>query len=51
MIFSLVFDELGDLLNDPEIIAAGRAHADEVMDTYRRPEQELLYEYVHATAR
>ena len=26
MIFSLVFDELGDLLNDPEIIAAGRAH-------------------------
>ncbi|MCB0245333.1 MAG: AGE family epimerase/isomerase, partial [Anaerolineae bacterium] len=47
MIFSLVFDELGHLLNDPAIIAAGRAHADEVMDVYRRPERQLLYEYVH----
>ena len=47
MIFSLVFDELGHLLDDPAIIAAGRAHADEVMDVYRRPEQQLLYEYVH----
>ena len=47
MIFSLVFDELGRLLNDPAIIAAGRAHADEVMDVYRRPERQLLYEYVH----
>ncbi len=47
MIFSLVFDELGHLLNDPDIIAAGRVHADEVMDVYRRPERQLLYEYVH----
>ena len=47
MIFSLVFDELGHLLDDPAIIAAGRAHADEVMDVYRRPERQLLYEYVH----
>lgn len=46
MIFSLVFDELGDLLDDPQITAAGRAHADEVMDVYRRPERQLLYEYV-----
>jgi N-acylglucosamine 2-epimerase len=47
MIFALVFDELGQLLGDETIIAAGHAHADEVMEAFLRPEQRLLYEYVH----
>ncbi len=47
MIFSLVFTELGDLLNDPHILQAGLQHADEVMDVFLRSETGLLYEYVH----
>jgi N-acylglucosamine 2-epimerase len=47
MIFALVFDELGQLLGDQAIVAAGRAHADQVMDAFLRPDQRLLYEYVH----
>jgi N-acylglucosamine 2-epimerase len=47
MIFALVFDELGQLLDDDAIGAAGRAHADQVMDAFLRPERRLLYEYVH----
>jgi N-acylglucosamine 2-epimerase len=47
MIFSLVFTELGRLLNDPNIIQAGLYHAVEVMDAFRRPEKQLLYEFVN----
>lgn len=47
MIFSLVFNELGHYLNDPVIIEASLVYAAEVMDVYRRPDQKLLYEFVH----
>ena len=46
MVFALAFHELGLLLDDPGILAAGRHHADRVMDVFLRPEQRLLYEYV-----
>jgi N-acylglucosamine 2-epimerase len=45
MIFSLVFYELGEFLNDPDIMNAGELLADEVMDVYRRPESKRLYEF------
>jgi N-acylglucosamine 2-epimerase len=45
MIFSHVFDELGQLLNDEQIIAAGLAHAHEVMEVFLR-ENLLVYEFV-----
>ena len=45
MIFSSVFGELGDLTGDPEIVAASLHHAREVMDVYRRPERQMLYEF------
>jgi N-acylglucosamine 2-epimerase len=47
MIFSLVFHELGLLLNDEAILAAGKHHAEEVMSVFLQPDQQLLYEYVH----
>lgn len=47
MIFSLAFNELGHYLQDDDIIATSLEYADEVMDTYRRPEQQLLYELVN----
>ncbi|UCC54576.1 MAG: AGE family epimerase/isomerase, partial [Anaerolineaceae bacterium] len=47
MIFSLVFHELGLLLKDEAILAAGLHHAEEVMTAFLRPEQQLLYEYVY----
>lgn len=47
MIFSLVFHELGLLLNDAAILAAGKHHAEEVMTAFLQPDQHLLYEYVH----
>ena len=47
MIFSLVFHELGLLLNDESILAAGLHHAEEVMTAFLQPDQSLLYEYVH----
>lgn len=47
MIFSLVFNELGHYLADEAIIAASLDHANEVMAAFRRPEQKLLYEFVH----
>ena len=46
MIFSLVFHELGLLLNDEAILAAGLAHAEEVMTAFLRPEEGLVYEFV-----
>jgi N-acylglucosamine 2-epimerase len=47
MIFSHVFNELGQLLADDAILAASLQHAAEVMDVYRRPDHKLLYEFVH----
>lgn len=47
MIFSLVFHELGLLLNDEAILAAGHHHAEEVMTAFLQPDQPALYEYVH----
>ena len=47
MIFSLMFHELGLLLNDETILAAGKYHAEEVMTAFLQPDQQLLYEYVH----
>lgn len=46
MIFSLVFHELGLLLENEEILAAGLHHAEEVMGAFRQPDGDLLYEYV-----
>jgi len=45
MIFSLVFTELGELLNDSAILHAGLDHANQVMSVFLRPEQERLYEF------
>jgi len=47
MIFSLVFHELGLLLNDAAILAAGLQQAEEVMTAFLQPDQGLVYEYVH----
>lgn len=47
MIFSLVFHELGLLLNDEAILAAGKHHAEEVMTAFLKPDQKMLYEYVY----
>ncbi len=46
MLFALVFDELGHYLRDAEIIHAGRAHANQVLDVFLRPERQRLYEFV-----
>ena len=45
MIFSLVFAELGELLNDSTIVNAGLDHAKQVMNVFLRPEQKQLYEF------
>jgi len=45
MIFSLVFTELGDYLQDANILTAGLEHANQVMDVYLRPEHQRLYEF------
>ncbi len=47
MIFSLVFNELAHYLGDQSMIQASLLHANEVMDVYRRPVRELLYEFVN----
>ena len=47
MIFSLVFHELGLLLNDEGILAAGLQQAEEVMTAFLQPDQGLVYEYIH----
>ncbi len=46
MIFSLVFHELGLLSEDEAVLAAGLHHAEEVMASFLRPDQGLVYEYV-----
>ncbi len=45
MIFSLVFDELGHYLHEPDIIRAGVEHAEQVMSVFLRPELRRLYEF------
>jgi len=45
MIFSLVFTELGELLNDSAIANAGLDHANQVMSVFLRPEHKRLYEF------
>jgi N-acylglucosamine 2-epimerase len=45
MIFSLVFTELGELLNDAAIIKAGLDQANQVMTVFLRPEHKRLYEF------
>ena len=45
MIFSLVFTELGELLNDATIVNAGFDHAKQVMNVFLRPEHQRLYEF------
>lgn len=47
MIFSLVFYELGQYLDDRAISESSLHHAREVMDVFLRPDQKLLYEFVH----
>lgn len=46
MIFSLVFHELGLLLEDQTILEAGFQQAKEVMTAFLRQEDGLVYEYV-----
>ncbi len=46
MIFASVFGELGDYLNDQLIKDAALAHANQVMDVFRRPGARRLYEFV-----
>lgn len=46
MIFSLVFTELGDLLNEADILTAGLEHANQVMNVFLRPTHRRLYEFV-----
>jgi N-acylglucosamine 2-epimerase len=46
MIFSLVFHELGLLLNDETILAAGLAQAEEVMTAFLQADSGLIHEYV-----
>ena len=46
MIFSLVFHELGKLLEDAEIASAGLDLAVEVLDCFRRPERRAILEFI-----
>jgi N-acylglucosamine 2-epimerase len=46
MIFAHVFAELGDYTQDQEIIDASLYHARQVMDVFRRPERQMIYEFV-----
>ncbi len=46
MIFSTVFHELGKLLDDAEILKAGHDHAAQILDQFRRPDRQLLLEYL-----
>jgi N-acylglucosamine 2-epimerase len=45
MLFSLAFNQLGRYLNDAEIVNAGLAHANQVMDVFRRPARKRVYEF------
>jgi len=46
MIFSTVFHELGKLLDEAEILQAGYDHAVQILDQFRRPDRQLLLEYL-----
>ncbi|MCE5347370.1 MAG: AGE family epimerase/isomerase [Bacteroidales bacterium] len=46
MIFSMVFNELGQYLNNADILQASIDQAEQVMTVFLRPEQQRLYEYV-----
>lgn len=46
MTFALVFEELGRYLNDPTVLDAGIAYADQVMKVFRHSERERVYEFV-----
>jgi N-acylglucosamine 2-epimerase len=43
----LVFHELGLLLDNKAILSAGLEQAEEVMTAFLRPDQGIIYEYVH----
>ncbi|MCI0477666.1 MAG: AGE family epimerase/isomerase, partial [Anaerolineales bacterium] len=45
MIFSLIFTELGELLNDSAILRAGLDHANQVMNIFLRDDRKRLYEF------
>ena len=47
MIFSLTFHELGLLLNDETILTAGLRLAEDILDNFVQPDQQLLLEYIH----
>jgi N-acylglucosamine 2-epimerase len=46
MIFSLVFHELGNLLDEPDIRAAGLAQSADIFEHFVRPEDGLLHEFI-----
>lgn len=46
MIFSMVFNELGRYLNDPDILKTSLGHAEQVMTVFLRPEKQRLFEFV-----
>lgn len=46
MIFSMVFNELGQFLNNPEILNAALDHAEQVMTVFIRPDHRRLFEFV-----
>ncbi len=46
MIFSIVFSELGQYLNDRDILRTGFEHAEQVMNVFLQPEKQRLYEFV-----
>ncbi len=46
MTFGLAFYELGEYLGDREILDAALVQASEVMDVFRRPDEQFLLEFV-----
>ncbi len=45
MIFASAFGELGEYLVDRAVTAASLAHADQVMNVFRRPDDKRVYEF------
>ncbi len=46
MIFSSVYHELGKLLDDAEILAAGHQHAVQILDQFLRTDEKIMREYI-----
>jgi len=46
MIFATVFHELGKLLDDADILEAAHDHAAQILDQFRRPDRQILLEYL-----